>query len=489
MTVLSLLNLRRRSEETPWGILFTGARAVDSATGNEGSGIKVGIIDSGVDCNGDDLSGQVRGGYDFADGIATGCAIDGSHGTAVAGIIAAAANAGGVIGMAPQAALYSYLVTYNDGNLLSETALAEAINSATADSVKVINLSISNCGADASSTVRDAIADAESAGVIFVASAGNGAAGGCTNTDPVSGFARVTGVIAVSRFDTSLVITANGQYGSSIVLSAPSFVDTDSLGFGSPIFHNFPGTSAAVPHVSGAFALARASGLSRSAAITELETYTRLGPGQTGKDNYYGYGQLDVAAILGTPRVDSLSWCTDGNITSDTQIVDGACTVVAHTTYGAPPVQAQFKVITSVLHDATVYGWGLATTDIAIHPNTGADSLGYTMTVIAYVRDSPFHRSDFASGDSSVVVFYVCNLSGGTEFIRKAPRPVSPSLSWINPDYPAGCNPDLAWLPIVPSSTSRNISLQLPGTGLSGSLRSKPLTQVVRTMQPSPPNQ
>jgi subtilisin family serine protease len=104
---------RRRTQEVPWGILFTGARAIDSATGNEGSGIKVGIIDSGIDCNGGDLSGQVYGGYDYWDEVATGCAAITDHGTAVAGIIAAANNSGGVVGMAPAAHLYSYAARTN----------------------------------------------------------------------------------------------------------------------------------------------------------------------------------------------------------------------------------------------------------------------------------------------------------------------------------------------------------------------------------------
>jgi subtilisin family serine protease len=204
--------------------------------------------------------------------------------------------------------------------------LAEAIDAAVADGMQVINLSIGSCGDTASTPVKEAILDAENdAGIIFVAGAGNGAASGCSNSDPVSGFARVSGVIAVSRFDTSLVYAANGQYGSSIVLSAPSFVDTDSLGFGSPIYHNFPGTSAATPHVTGAIALALHAGYTASGALSLLESYPRPGPGQSGRDSHYGFGQVYLGALLAAPTLDSMRYCTSGNynIVNNDSLIDG----------------------------------------------------------------------------------------------------------------------------------------------------------------------
>ena len=433
------LMIRRRSQEVPWGIIFTGARAVDSATGNEGSGVKVGIIDSGIDCNGGDLSGQVYGGYDYWDEVATGCAPITNHGTAVAGIIAAANNSGGVVGMAPAVHLYSYGVIDTIGRLMSETVLAEAIDAAVADGMQVINFSISNCGDTASTTVKYAIIDAENAGVIFVAAAGNGntGAGTCSNSDPVSGYARVSGVIAVSRFDTSLVYTANGQYGSNIVLSAPSFVDTDSLGFGSPIYHNFPGTSAATPHVTGAIALALHAGYTVSGALSLLESYARPGPGQSGRDSHYGFGQVYLGALLAAPTLDSMRYCTSGNynIVNNDSLIDGThCLFRAYTAHGAPPVQVRYKVITSVLNDTTVYSWGPDSQELFIPPTIGgvaADSSGYTMTVVAYTRDSVLQRGT----DSVFTSFYVCNVTAGVE-IRTVARP---SFAWGGPDLPAGC--------------------------------------------------
>ncbi len=96
-----------------------------------------------------------------------------------------------------------------------------ALDSAVAQGMKVINMSIADCGSGEPSGVLDAIADAVSAGVVVVAAAGNGIYSGCSDSDPVSQIARQTGVIAVSAFDTTLAYDVHGQYGSSIVLSAP----------------------------------------------------------------------------------------------------------------------------------------------------------------------------------------------------------------------------------------------------------------------------
>jgi hypothetical protein len=427
------LLFRRRTQAVPWGVVFAGGRIVDSATGNTGSSIKVGIMDSGIDCDGSDLSSAVYGGFDFDFDSQTGCSVDTPHGTAVAGIVAAADNSAGVIGMAPGVHLYGYRIT-SGGFLLSTTVLAQAIDSAVAAGVKVINYSLANCGTAPPSAVQTAVSDAIAAGVIIVAAAGNGVDGGCSNSDPISGVAALSGVIAVSAFDDTLhVYDPHGQYGSGVVLSGPEYVQTDSGGFGDPIWPRFSGTSAATPHVTGAMALALAAGYTASGAISRLETVVRLGPGQSGRDSHYGYGQVDAAGLLDAPVLDSLTWCTDGNITDDSQLAAGRlCSFTLHTRHGAPPLQSRLKVITSVVHDTTIYDWGSITRNISIPPNVGgapADTAGYTMTVIGWVRDNPFHRLS----DSVYVSFFVCNITAGDN-LRLAPRGGS-----IRPLNAGGC--------------------------------------------------
>jgi hypothetical protein len=339
--------------------------------------------------------------------------------------------------MAPSVHLYSYVVTNDHGQILSSTVLAEAIDSAVADGARVINLSIGNCGEDEPPPVDSAVAVAIADSIIVVAGAGDGASLCSPNgdSDPVSGLARLPGVIGVSSFDSTLVRDTHGQYGTAVDLAGPEYVDTDSTSYGYAILHRFDGTSAATPHVSGAFALALAAGYTRGSAISRLETYTRLGPGQVGKDNYYGYGELDAAGLLAPPKLDSVTWCTNGNITSYDQLDGARCLFTARTSHGAPPVQAHFIVVTSVLHDTTLYGWGALSREISIPGTTGADSSGYTMTVITYVRDSSFQR---AASDTLFSSFYVCDL--GAALVDRGHQEAQPKAIKGNPDLPAGCS-------------------------------------------------
>ncbi|MGH7583512.1 MAG: hypothetical protein ACREL5_09825 [Gemmatimonadales bacterium] len=92
-------------------------------------------------------------------------------------------------------------------------------------------------------------------------------------------------------------------------------------------------------------------------------------------------------------------------------------------------------MITSVVHDTMIYDWGSLSRSITIPPTSGgnpADSAGYTMTLIGYTRDNPFHRQNTA--DSAISTFYVCHITSGQEL-----RLGAPSSQQISPRLPAGC--------------------------------------------------
>lgn len=419
------VGVRLQSETGPWGIVYTGAHVVDSISGNDGSGVKVGLIDSGVDCTNGDLYGRVAGGYDFQNDYASGCDATWYHGTAVAGIIAGTGSGPGITGMAHGVSLYSYVVSDELGNA-PQGYITEAFDSAVAHGVKVINLSIADCGPGELSSTLNAITAAVNAGVIVVAAAGNGQFDCGANGDDslVSQMARVSGVVAVSEFDTTLHYVTHGQYGSSIVLSGPEEVETDSLG-STGIKHSFTGTSAATPHVTGAIAMAIAGGYTGSSAVSFLTTYAHHGPGQTTKDNHYGYGQVDVRRLItALPVAFAVGWCTNGNITNNDQLTSHACTFTTTIHYGVPAYEVQYTVVRSYPFDSTVHAWGLPSQAVYI-PNSG-DS-GYTMTVTATARDSFTQQ---VGTSVSTVSFYVCNITD--EFILNGGG---------LPDLPAGCTP------------------------------------------------
>ncbi|HEY1128326.1 MAG TPA: S8 family serine peptidase [Roseateles sp.] len=149
---------------------------------NAGQGVKVGVIDTGVDGAHPDL--VVAGGAAFVvdEGDAGGsgpAAKDGDHGTHVAGIIASrgaphpddAHHAPGKRGIAPQVTLMSYRVFPNAGGGASNYDIIRAIDQGVKDGCDLLNLSLGSQVPD--DTVHAAMKDAFDQGTVCVVAAGN----------------------------------------------------------------------------------------------------------------------------------------------------------------------------------------------------------------------------------------------------------------------------------------------------------------------------
>jgi len=99
-----------------WGVQKIGAETAASR-GFKGAGVKVGIIDSGIDSTHPDLKDNYKGGYNFIDNNSDPYDNElNSHGTHVAGIIAAKDNGTGVVGVAPAASIYAIKVFGPNGS-------------------------------------------------------------------------------------------------------------------------------------------------------------------------------------------------------------------------------------------------------------------------------------------------------------------------------------------------------------------------------------
>jgi minor extracellular serine protease Vpr len=110
--------------------------------GIDGTGIKIAVIDTGVDFNHPDLfgwgpDGKVIGGYNFIDENQPPLDTNG-HGTQVAGVIAAD---GQVVGVAPKAKILAYKVSEN-GEGVSSDLITRAIEKAVEDDADIINISL-----------------------------------------------------------------------------------------------------------------------------------------------------------------------------------------------------------------------------------------------------------------------------------------------------------------------------------------------------------
>ncbi|WP_411375772.1 S8 family serine peptidase [Arthrobacter sp. MPF02] len=182
-----------------------------------GNGIKVAVLDSGVDGNHEDISPKVVARANFSSSSTrTGDVIAEDyygHGTHVAGIVAASTdNSRGVAGVCPGCTILAGKVL-NDSGVGTSSSVANGINWAVNNGAKVINMSI---GAQASRTLEAAVNKAWSKGVVLVAAAGNG--GNQARIYPGA----YSNVIAVGATDNNDAKAAFSTYGSSWVdIAAP----------------------------------------------------------------------------------------------------------------------------------------------------------------------------------------------------------------------------------------------------------------------------
>lgn len=257
----------------------------DLSTGS--SAVTIAIIDTGVDLSHADLAAKIVGGYDFANNDAS-AQDDNGHGTHAAGIAAASSNNGtGVAGVSWGARIMPIKALNASGNG-TYANVAAGITWAADRGAQVINLSLG--GASTSIVLEDAVNYAYGKGVVLVAAAGN------TGANSVLYPARYPNVIAVTATDGSNARAGFSNYGPEVGLSAPgvSIYSTFIGGYGYK-----SGTSMSAPFVSGLAAIVSGIPGYASPALVEsvLET-TALDLGAAGRDDYYGYGLIQMDQAL-----------------------------------------------------------------------------------------------------------------------------------------------------------------------------------------------
>jgi subtilisin family serine protease len=369
----SIPPLRPTSQFVPWGVDSIGSPTVWYTAGYTGSGIKVAVIDDGMACSHSDL--PVTGGYDFELGSYTYCGVDGSHGTKAAGIIGARDNAIDVVGVAPGVAVYSLRACDNATPTNCDAAkIVDALNWAGWYGMDVVSISIAGCSTSAPGGFTSVMQSLYSDNVPVVVSHGTNT--DCSPSAPPGWLAANSLTIAVSGYTPNGAYLPVYQYGSHVDFAAPAETHTLDVSGG---YTTFGGVSSAVPHVAAAYALLAQAGFGGIATRTQRLKDTAHDWGASGKDNYYGWGGINVgAAVVRPPLVSSLGGCGGGAIT-----VPGYCEMIAGTQYGAGTVSVRFVVSKSYApNDSTVYDWGSATRDIYV------PSGDYTLTVKTRAKDA-----------------------------------------------------------------------------------------------------
>ncbi len=273
-------------QTVPWGIPHIKADTVQS-TGVTGSGVKVAILDTGIDATHEDLN--VAGGASFVSGEPDALTDGNGHGTHVAGTVAGLNNTLGVLGVAPSASLYAVKVLGADGSG-TYAGIAQGIEWAVENGMDVINMSLG--GSQGSTALEQAVDNAYNSGVVVVAAAGNSGSRGKRNT--IGYPAKYSSVIAVGAVDSSNNRASFSSVGSELEVMAPGVNILSSVpGNG---YDSYNGTSMASPHVAGAAALI----LAKHPSLTNVQVRERLRNTATylGDSFYYGSGVINVEAAI-----------------------------------------------------------------------------------------------------------------------------------------------------------------------------------------------
>ncbi|MEN6545276.1 MAG: S8 family peptidase [Armatimonadia bacterium] len=273
------------ADTVPWGI--TRVKADLLWAGNTASGVKVAVIDTGLDYRHPDLAPNYKGGYDYVNRD-TDPMDDNGHGTHCSGTVAAAVEGTNVVGAGPGIALYGVKVL-NWAGSGSYSDIIAALQWCVTNGMQVASMSFG--GSRGSTSLQNACAAAYNANVVLVAAAGNsGKANGRGNT--VLYPAKYSSVIAVAAIDSNNVRASWSSSGAEVEIAAPGVsIVSDRLGGG---LITYSGTSMACPHVAGCAALTIASGVTKAATVRNRLDATALDLGAAGRDALYGYGLVDA---------------------------------------------------------------------------------------------------------------------------------------------------------------------------------------------------
>lgn len=290
---------------------------------SKGAGVKIAVIDSGVDAQHPDLKGAVTGGYDASGaGSPNGqktLGVKPEHGTLVATMLAgrghqpatpsappspaatgpAAAGAGpdGIIGVAPEAEILSvstWLGTANPAGKSDQDQIPEAVRWAVDNGAKVINISLGSATPQWPQSWDAAFLYAEQKDVVIVAAAGNRVGGNLQVGAP----ATIPGVLTVAGLDRKGAASVDSSsQGISIGVAAPAENLLGGLPGGG--YAEWAGTSGATPIVAGVAALIRSKWPEMSAEqVINRIVSTAKDAGPAGKDPLYGFGVLNAEAAL-----------------------------------------------------------------------------------------------------------------------------------------------------------------------------------------------
>jgi thermitase len=270
-----------------WHLPKIGAPSAWDAA--QGSGVTIAVLDSGIDTSHPDLQSRLVAGWNFYDGNADVGDVFG-HGTAVAGIAAAAGNNGsGVASVSFGSKIMPLRVTDPSGNGYF-SLMAAALVHAADNGARVANLSF--LGVSLSDAVDSAAQYMRSKGGVVVVSGGSRPE---LRNDPVR-----SSLTVVAGTDT-LDGWASSSWGDYVDVAAPGIsIWTTKVG---GAYGTVAGTSASSPIVAGVYALMMSARPDLPAGtLDEILFSTAQDLGSAGFDQYFGNGRVNAAGAVSKAR-------------------------------------------------------------------------------------------------------------------------------------------------------------------------------------------
>jgi len=315
------------NEISTWGLQKTNAIACWGAFGAKGKGVKVAVLDTGVDNSHPSLSGRVTQFAEFdydgntvLDGDGTIAYDSDKHGTHCAGTVAGGMGKAINIGMAPEAEILGGLVLKEGSG--TDAQILAGMQWAIQNGADVISMSLGGLQMtpDVMDTYSRTIITANQLGIPVIVAMGND--GHQTSGTPGNDFFAF-GVGATDVKDRA----AGFSGGRTQIITQSRFIDPRYLPLvylkpdisapGVAVYSCIPdndfgswnGTSMATPHVAGAVALLLSATniksvdkIHRAFLIQDILTSTVDELGESGQDQRYGYGRIDVLRAIGYAR-------------------------------------------------------------------------------------------------------------------------------------------------------------------------------------------
>ncbi|EAR11279.1 S8 family serine peptidase [Reinekea blandensis] len=297
------------AESSPYGIAMVQAdQLADTNVANQ----TLCIIDSGYDINHDDLQKTNVTGGNTASSAGAWNVDNNSHGTHVAGTIAAVGGNGiGVRGVIDSGNMNLHIVkVFTADGWAWGSNLVAAIQQCSDNGAKVVSMSLG--GPSASNYEQNAMNNFYDNGVLMIAAAGN------DGTSGLSYPASYDAVMSVAAIDRNKNKASFSQFNNQVEIAGPGVAVQSTIPGNR--YSAYSGTSMATPHVSAVASLVWSYYPNCSAqTIRETMNSSAQDLGNAGRDTWYGHGLVQAVAMR---NALSQQDCADGTPTDPTDPTD-----------------------------------------------------------------------------------------------------------------------------------------------------------------------